>query len=662
MPERERRTMLVVDDVEMNRAVLAELFSSQFNIKQAQDGEEALALIRGRDEPFAVILLDLVMPKMDGFAVLREMAVMGELERTPVVVITAQTESQSERAALALGAKDIIHKPFESEIVVCRVRNVVDSTINRRRLEQIADDLIRRLQLSKESMVRTLASIMEHRSLESGQHILRIRAFTEVLLREVAHSFSDYDLSPEIIGTISSASMLHDIGKVVIPDAILNKPGRLTAEEFEIMKTHAAEGGRIVRQFDSFQRQDYMDFAYQISRHHHERWDGSGYPDGLKGDLIPIAAQVAGVADVYDALTNDRVYKPAFSHQTAVEMIMDGQCGLFGPDLMECFSRVSGEFERLAAFYRDSAPLSIDDDACEQSETDAHIEANETRGYDRQRYHTALRLLTGSVLELDLNTGTYHLSYPTLSALRSVPSSGTILKHYPIFLEKCVHPEDRERMDEHVHHFFDKLRLGLVVSTELNARLYISDQCSYQWHRIRMHRIDTHHPQQYRVLILWQNVGTQVALQAEYQQLLYKDRLREDADVVLPGDGLRRHLFDMHRYYQDFMLELDLQTGLLYYDTDLYTHYAVEPVHTLDDLRAFCQRTVYPADQTRFLHQVQEMAEGARGSEIRYRIRNLESNYEWVSRKTYTIYNNDGKARGVIGILRRLTDVELPTA
>lgn len=252
-----------------------------------------------------------------------------------------------------MGASDIIMKPFEPHVVKRRVQNAAELNRHRLHLEEMVEEQARKLRESREILMDALSSVIEHRSVETGQHVLRIRMFTKVLLEDVMKHYPEYELNERVITIIASAAALHDIGKISIPDAILNKPGRLTKEEFDLMKTHTEQGCEILSGLDRMDDKEYLRYAFLICRHHHERWDGSGYPDGLKGDGIPICAQAVGIADAYDALTTDRVYKKAIAPDEAFDMILHGECGAFSPKLLECFAHVRARFSELSKKYAD---------------------------------------------------------------------------------------------------------------------------------------------------------------------------------------------------------------------------------------------------------------------------------------------------------------------
>lgn len=343
----EKKIMLVVDDMELNRAILCELFNDKYDVMEAENGKEALQLIQKFGESIAIVLLDLIMPVLNGFEVLQEMADTGLSDRVPVIMITSENSEQAILNGYNLGVSDVITKPFNPDIVRKRVQNTVELNSYKLQLENKVKTQVEFIERQSQELERvnsfiidTLSTIVEFRDLESGQHVKRIRGLTKILLYGVAGKHKEYGLTEESINTISSASAMHDIGKIAIPDHILLKPGKLTWEEFEIMKTHTTKGCDLLNSLNYIKTSNYFKYSYEICRYHHERWDGNGYPDHLKGDEIPIWAQVVALADVYDALTSERVYKPAFTHEQAVKMIQNGECGEFNPILLEVFEDV----------------------------------------------------------------------------------------------------------------------------------------------------------------------------------------------------------------------------------------------------------------------------------------------------------------------------------
>ncbi len=321
--------------------ILRDLFEDQFEVLEAENGRIALNLIHEFLDEIAIVLLDLVMPDVDGFGVLEEMNRTGLIKTIPVIMITGENDDEKILMGHGLGVSDLVNKPFNPEIILRRVGNVVDLYTHKHHLEQMLEEQRKKLEQqakkirqSNQFVIDALSAAVESRNSESGEHIKRIRGLTRVILEE-ANAY--YPLSDDEIEMISNASATHDIGKIAIPDAILLKPGPLTREEFEIMKTHTVRGCEILESLNYAQDEDYYMYCYDICRHHHERWDGRGYPDALVGEDVPIWAQATSIADVYDALTSKRVYKDAYTHDEAVAMILRGECGCFNPTLLKCF-------------------------------------------------------------------------------------------------------------------------------------------------------------------------------------------------------------------------------------------------------------------------------------------------------------------------------------
>ena len=357
-----KKKVLIVDDVSINRDILAEMLEEQFITVEAENGREALQCIDTCREDLAAILLDLNMPVMDGFAVLEELHRQNDLDRVPVLVISGEVAPATEKQCLDLGAFDFVHKPFDETVVLRRVQNAVAFYENKNSLEdrvaEQTETLVRqnrelqeqaeRLRRFNNTILDVLGTVVESRNLESGDHIRRVKGYTRILAEEMMRRYPEYGLTREQIEVIVPASALHDVGKIAIPDHILLKPGKLTPEEFAEMKEHTTRGCSILESIRDAWDDEYKKASWEICRYHHERYDGRGYPDGLVGEEIPVAAQIVSIADVYDALVSKRVYKDAYGKDTAYHMILDGECGTFSPKLLESFKNVKDAFEALA--------------------------------------------------------------------------------------------------------------------------------------------------------------------------------------------------------------------------------------------------------------------------------------------------------------------------
>ncbi len=342
----EKQKILIADDSEMNRALLVDILEDQYDIVEADNGAAAIDLLTQCGGDFSLLLLDIMMPEMDGFEVLAYINRYHLNDTLAVIMISADDSPANIKRAYDLGAFDYISRPFDAAIVRRRISNTMLLYARQRHLENIIAEQFYEQEKNNDLMISILSHIVEFRNGESGLHVLHIKTITELLLKELLWHTDRYPLSQTDINLISTASSLHDIGKISISGDILNKPGRLTAEEFEIIKGHSLIGAKMLSELPLDQQEaPLVKVASDICRWHHERYDGNGYPDGLKGDEIPIAAQVVALADVYDALTSERCYKKAYSHSKALEMIFEGRCGAFNPTLLQCLLEISDTLE-----------------------------------------------------------------------------------------------------------------------------------------------------------------------------------------------------------------------------------------------------------------------------------------------------------------------------
>ncbi len=350
-----RDTILIVDDEELNRELLCQMFEGKYNLLTAADGREGIMLLGKHINEIAVILLDIVMPVVNGYQVLQVLHTKGIIDKIPVVLITAQDDDQTELQCYQLGATALISKPFKAQTVIRRVDDIINMHQNVENLQQQVktqeDQLMeqqKRLEDFNERLLDVISNVVEFRDVESGEHIKRVKGLTKIMAKAYQILYPEENMTDDMINIISKASAMHDIGKISIPDHILLKPGRLTDDERMVMMSHTTKGCEILGMLASFQDEVQFKVAYDICRHHHERYDGKGYPDGLKGEEIPLSAQLVSVADVYDALVSDRVYKKAFDKETAYNMIVGGQCGQFSPKMMACFAKAKKAIEDLA--------------------------------------------------------------------------------------------------------------------------------------------------------------------------------------------------------------------------------------------------------------------------------------------------------------------------
>lgn len=344
---------MVVDDDPVNRAILKKIFSQSYSVIEAVNGHQGLMEIFDPRNHISAVLLDVMMPEMDGIEVVRRLEAAGLLKQIPVFLITAETNEEVVKDAYRLGVMDVIRKPFVSYVVKRRVKSVIELFEARKHLNRVVENqqealleqAERIIQLNR-GMIEALATAIEFRNEESGGHVQRIAKITQIMMENTPMGEG---LSNEDIENIALAAIMHDVGKITIPDVVLTKPGRLTPEEYEVMKTHTTKGVVILESIPQLRDSGFYEYACDIALHHHERWDGRGYPEGLAGNDISPWAQVVSLADVYDALSCKRVYKESLPRDKVLEMIRTGQCGTFGPHLLECFFMIE---DQLCSMYR----------------------------------------------------------------------------------------------------------------------------------------------------------------------------------------------------------------------------------------------------------------------------------------------------------------------
>ena len=349
-----RKTALVVDDISINRMILSDLLEDEFDILEASNGTEALSIIKSRAADLSVVLLDLVMPEVSGFDVLDEINRLGLINLFPVLIITGEDSAEIEERCLSSGAFDFITKPFVQSIVKTRIDNAVSLFQLKNNLEEkvteqtiVLKEQNEKLSRINSNIVELLGDIVEARNMESGLHVKRVKGFTNILAEDIKNMYPEYGLDEHAVFMITVSSSMHDVGKIMVPDGILLKPGRLTPEEFDSIKKHSAYGAEILDNAAHLLDEEHHRYSREIALSHHERYDGSGYPNGLKGDEIPISAQIVSVADTYDALVTERCYKKPFSKEDAFNMIISGECGAFNPKLMDSFTRHRRDMEAL---------------------------------------------------------------------------------------------------------------------------------------------------------------------------------------------------------------------------------------------------------------------------------------------------------------------------
>ena len=476
-----RQKILIVDDSKFNRDILKEILGETYNYLEAENGNQAIQII-GENIGIDLMLLDINMPQMNGFEVLKIMKRSQCIEETPVIMISSEESVDTMREAYEMGITDYITRPFDSVIVKKRVQNTLSLYANQNQLVNVVVDQIYEKEENNNIMIRILSSILGSRNSESREHILHIKTATEMMLRQLIKITDIYHLTEADIALITTASSLHDIGKIYIPEEILNKPGRLTDEEFKIMKTHSELGADIIQDMHLPQEKPLVHTAWEICRWHHERWDGKGYPDGLKGEEIPISAQVVSIADVYDALTSERCYKKAFDHDTAIKMILDGQCGQFNPILLKCLKELS---PRLFKMFSNET-----DDSKQYYE--AQRLSNEIlseKSLPRKNYSQHLiKVMQEKIDFFKKNSGRNSVDYNAVSGQLTMINANqqTLYQRdnpkFDVFKEFEVSEED-------VHHIKDLLAHTSVQDKEISVQIEAKLENNRQLYNLKLHTL-----------------------------------------------------------------------------------------------------------------------------------------------------------------------------
>ena len=476
-----RQKILIVDDSEFNRDMLKEILRETYNYLEAENGNQAIQIM-GENPGIDLMLLDINMPQMNGFEVLKWMNQSRCIDETPVIMISSEDAVDTMRKAYELGITDYITRPFDSVIVKKRVQNTLDLYTNQKHLINVVYDQVYEKEENNNIMIRIMSNILGSRNSESREHILHIKTATEMMLRQLVKVTDAYPLTEADIALITTASSLHDIGKIRIPEEILNKPGRLTDEEFKIMKKHSELGAAIIKDMDFPQDHPLVHTAWEISRWHHERWDGKGYPDGLKGEEIPISAQVVSIVDVYDALTSERCYKKAFDHDTAIQMILDGQCGQFNPILLMCLKELSLQLSKMI-------DKEMDDTSYYHEVQRLSNEILSDRSLPNHNYsQNVVRVMKEKLDFFKSNSGMNSIEYNTISGqLTILNGKQQILcqrnnPNFNLFKEFGVNEED-------VHHIQALLHQTSVQNKEISVQIKATVENVRQMYKLKLHTL-----------------------------------------------------------------------------------------------------------------------------------------------------------------------------
>ncbi len=506
MKSRMKDTLLLIGDAQSDRGELHAIFESDYYLLEAETAAQGKLLLKQNSHFIAAVLADVPLSEEEAIRELVEACNPHKEGEIPVILLVAASEMvQQEERAFLLGAADVEKKPYAKLSVQRRVQVLVDLYMHRWHLERMVEDQNQTIRNTYQTILDTMSSIIEHRSVESGNHVLRIRGFTRILLQEVARCYPEYGLTEESIDIISAATSLHDIGKIVIPDAILNKPGPLTEAEFETMKTHTTLGSEFVAELNGTGETVYLHYAYNICLYHHERWDGRGYPKGLKGDEIPICAQVAGITDAFDALTTPRVYKPAIPYEMAINMILNGECGVFSPKLLECFKRVHPKLVQLAIQYADGRNPHADDIRVPLPGPDQMNYTLDAAQISQLKYQVLLHHMNDAVIELDVDNNVYHVVHnpgPNFLQVLEDPQEG---KEFGGLVIAGIHPEDADGLQQRQKLLFQRLFSENQRKYLAYWRIYNPRDGVYDPYEITLLRINTNNPAQRLAIAVFHN-------------------------------------------------------------------------------------------------------------------------------------------------------------
>jgi len=508
MDHRVKDTLLLIGSIESDRSRLRDIFEGSYYLLEAENVAQGIMLLAQNSACIAAVISDIPLEDGSALRILVSACRPAGSGEIPVIALIMPTgDGQGEELAFLAGCADVVRKPYTMLSVRRRVQVLTDLYNHQQRLEKLVDEQNQTIRNATQTVLDTLSAVIEHRSVESGNHVLRIRRFTQCLLREVARCCPEYGLQEPDIDSMSSAAVLHDIGKISVPDAILNKPARLTSAEFDIMKTHTTVGSQLVEQLEGLGDLQFLRYSYNICLYHHERWDGRGYPNGLQGDAIPICAQVVGLTDAFDALTTSRIYKDAYEYDTAVNMILNGECGSFSPKLLECFKNVKQALIAVAKQYADgyspkSDPIRIPLPGPQK----ANLSLDSTQ-LSHLKYQALLHHLNDTLIELDVDNKVYHVVYNPNPDFVSMLSNADFDEIALRLMAGGLHPEDVTSIDQMQAQFSRLLFRENQRKCVFRCRIYSPPHDAYHPYEVTLLRVDTQNVAQRIVLALFRNLN-----------------------------------------------------------------------------------------------------------------------------------------------------------
>jgi len=609
-----RDTMLLVGDGNSMRSFMRDVFKENYNILEAESIAQAAMIMEHNKDCIVMIILD--VPKEEGKNIRTIMDITNSGSGIPVVVIVDTNDSEREAWTYLMGAVDVIVKPCSAVVLEHRIKVIIDLYIHKWNLEKMVKKQSETIRNSNQAMVDTLSAIIEYRNAESGNHVLRIRRFTKLLLDEIKNFCPEYGLTDTQIDIIASASALHDIGKISVVDAVLNKPGKLTEDEFEIIKTHTTIGARLVEQLAGMGEEEYLRYAYNIALYHHERWDGKGYPCGLKGDEIPICAQVVGLADVFDALITRRVYKPAYPYKVAINMILNGECGVFSPKLLECFKHVREKFIAFAQKYADGYSPKNDNISIPLPGPVWERNRMDTLHFFQSKYQTLMHYINSAIIEVDIDSGFYQLLYNPDVELDAVFSkAGTLKEDIERIKINSIHPDDVSMADEMIEFMGGSfIENSSFLKRAFSIRLFSPLIDEWQRYEIVFMRVDTGTTKQRVATVIWHKTDDSIVPEYKENSLhsspalygIVSSVIRCNIDERLTIDKGHADLFPVSGYSRQEIYEI------------------------FDD--SF-MNMVADADKGEVRSAIKHMIRSGVKNEVEFRIKTREKGYVWVLAK-----------------------------
>lgn len=624
-----RDTLLLACGTTESRGSLREIFEDSFNLLETANSRQTVLFLNQNHPCIAAVLLDITGSDNIDFTILSEMRHCEGLDEIPFIVIDRDCDPDRISRAYELGAIDVITSDYDPFIIQRRVENVVNLYSHKWHLEDVMKEQEDILIHSNDRLVDALSSIIEYRSEESGQHILRIRHFTKILLDEIARCCPEYHLTERTINIISSASALHDIGKISIPDSILNKPGKLTEDEWKIMKSHTLSGCHIMETLNDISNQEYLRYAHNICHYHHERWNGGGYPEGIAGEDIPICAQVVGLADAYDALTTQRIYKKAIPCSQAASMILNGECGSFSPKLLECFKHITDQFEALAKAYADGQSPKNENFDVALPGPDYHNGINTLQSI-QSKYLTLLHHLECTALEVDFDRNVYHSVYSPHLDLAEL-SSSTSFAEAAKALTHIVVPEEREKLDAFLHQEIPKF---FTNGTRRQIHyLHILSAVSLQpvLYQFTLLRPDMNDPAR-KMVILCQKVHET----CEPAGSSAPAPITFGTGTLFHQDAVHGLLTGLFRYRNNHWFTLESKETKL----SSLLGYTDEEIQTL--FHGHLIELVVPSDREMVRQIIAEQLKSGPNIGLGYRLRHKDGHSIWVLNKSHLIVEEDG--------------------